>query len=124
MQTQKGISLLEVMISLLLLSILLLGIDGLQVASLQKAKANYYYTVALSQLHAISQLIKFIKEGDITNQINEWNEQNKQALPNGRGEVTGHYPNYRLSIYWGNDKQTTCSNNKIGKQGCLQLIIE
>ena len=56
-------------------------------------------------------------------EINEWNEQNKKILPNSKGVISGHYPNYQLSLYWGKQTSVECKNNKIGNSGCLRIQI-
>lgn len=120
---QSGYSLIEVLISLLLLSLLLLGLDALQIDALHKSKANYYYSIASEQLMNITTYLKLVKNANYENQYNEWQSQNHDLLPQGKGCIKGSYPNYDISISWGNQPNCVCPYNKFGESGCLRIAI-
>ena len=58
-------------------------------------------------------------------QIAIWNTENKISLPQGVGQVEGHFPTYRISIYWGKITPP-CQQNQLGNSGCLveNIIVE
>ena len=107
----NGTSLMEVLISLVLISILLLGIDAVQIISLQKTKINYYVAVAEQQ---IISMMEGMKDTEI------WNQQNQEVLPQGRGVLTDKV----ISIFWGNMNGENCESNKIKKDGCIRYNLD
>lgn len=119
----KGVSLIEILISFFIFSLLLLGLDAMQVTALRQAKANYYFTVATQQAQSMAEYLRVIKEDNWQPQFNLWNKQNKEVLPQGRGMIQGHYPSYTLTIFWGKETSLTCENNKTGQSGCINLVI-
>jgi hypothetical protein len=119
MQTQTGASLIELLISFLLLSILLLGVDAVQITALQKAKANYYFSVATQQLNILTEHLVHEKPIDTTALLAAWNQQNQAVLPQGRGMLH----NNKITIFWGDTNESICEHNKIGQQGCLQRSL-
>lgn len=119
----KGASLIEVLISFFIFSLLLLGLDAMQITALRQAKANYYFNVATQQLQAMTEYLSIIKEDNWQSQFQLWNKQNKELLPQGRGTIQGQYPSYSLAIFWGKEKDLICENSKIGQSGCLNFVV-
>jgi len=110
MHKNSGATLMEVLISLILLSILLLGIDAVQVISLQKSKINYYVAAAEQQIISMMERMKITKDAEI------WNQQNMEMLPQGRGVITEK----AVSIFWGSGNGENCESNQIKKDGCIR----
>lgn len=121
--SKLGTSLIEVMISLLLLSIFLFGLDATQITALSHTKAAYFFSVAVQQVKQMGERLIACKKNHCDQQITLWNQQNAEVLPQGRGKVSGSYPDYLITLFWGNKKREVCQQNKIGKEGCLQLKI-
>lgn len=119
MHTHEGSSLIEILISLLILSILLLGVDAMQITSLRETRASYYFSVATQQLQIMSERLHSLKARDINEQLTQWNKQNNEVLPQGHGVISGDYPHFTLTIFWGNADTNECNKNKIGQSGCL-----
>ena len=115
----RGTSLIEVLISLLLLSLFLLGFDAMQMASLRAAKADYYFHVATSQLEFIRERLIIAK--NIHEELANWNQLNQQVLPQGIGFIEGDYPNFHISVAWGG--LHSCKQNKVGRTGCVSAVI-
>lgn len=111
----SGTSLIEVLISLFLISLLLLGLDAVQLFSLRQSKINYYYAIALQQIQNLHEELTVTNRPD----LDFWNLQNQQVLPQGRGELSA----YAISIFWGNRDEKTCDKTKIRENGCLQLRL-
>lgn len=97
---KNGFSLIEVLISLLILSLILLGFDAMEIDALRENRNAYYFSVAENQLNSIAQRIQAHPQ-DITKQLMIWNQQNQQILPQGKGNVSGLFPNYIVTIFWG-----------------------
>lgn len=122
MKDVSGMSLIEILISLLLLSILLLGFDAMQIKSLQVAKQSYFYTIAEQQLDQIIERLLASKTLNSADQIAAWNRENINLLPQGRSQVVGRYPHYTISIMWGGMNNLSCPSNKIGRENCLTIV--
>lgn len=121
-RTQSGVSLIEILISIILLSILLLGVDAMQITTLQRAKTNYYFAVATQQLNILTEQLKLEKH-DVSVLLSAWNKQNQIVLPQGRGTIQGDFPHYELTIFWGNKNASECKTNKIAQIRCLRILL-
>ncbi|SRR5579883_1256468 len=119
MRSHIGSSLIEILVSLLILSLMLLGFDAMQLAALQKAKAAYYFSVATQQLEVMSERLRALGEGNTEDLLQAWNQQNQTVLPQGRGTLSGGYPDFTLAIFWGAVTESQCTKNTIGQSGCL-----
>jgi Tfp pilus assembly protein PilV len=117
----SGFSFIEIMISLFIMSLLLLGFDAMQIVSLRESKSVYYFSVASQQLQNMIERLEFLQGADHAKQLTLWNQQNKAVLPQGRGMIEGSFPNYLITLYWGNSKNFTCLKNKMGPSGCLRF---
>ncbi len=119
----QGFTLLEVLISLVLLSFILLGFDEMEIYSLRSTCAAYYFHLATEQLNSMIERLHTVgMRPSINEQIEIWNSQNKQLLPAGEGEVIGNYPNYTITVYWG-DAPHICQEIHIGQSGCIKRSI-
>jgi Tfp pilus assembly protein PilV len=106
---QSGSSFVELIISMLLMSIMLLGLDAMQVASLRESQAIYYVNTAIQQIHSFNAANKV--------NTNEWNRINAELLPQGRGMIKDR----GVAVFWGNVSDTLCAVNQIGQSGCIKL---
>jgi Tfp pilus assembly protein PilV len=123
MMRHAGFSLIEVLVSFFLLSLMLLGLDAMQITALRQAKTACYFSVATQQLNVMAERLDVLKDSDPTEQLTRWNQQNQTVLPQGRGTLSGNYPQFLLSIFWGDKNIQKCNQNKIGQSGCLHLIV-
>jgi len=114
MHSSTGSTFIEILISLLLISILLFGVDAMQILSLRLTKIHYYYAVAEQQMNNMIQRLSV----DHTPDIATWNKQNQMVLPEGRGEI-----NNKLKLVWGNMNAEKCESNKMDYAGCLQIPL-
>lgn len=111
----SGFTLLEILISLFLLSLILLGLDAMELAALREAQTAYSFAVAAEQAKAISGRIRVKQGRDMT----EW----VQHLTNGKGSVRGNYPHQQIIIFWGAQEMHACEKDIIKKNGCLHLDL-
>lgn len=115
-----GFSLIEVLVSLLLLSLILMGFDAFCLSSVRGLREDYYFTQASNQVSMMSERLRALDAADgMHEQIEQWNKENATVLPLGKGEVSGSYPNYVITVYWG-EKQSECTNMRIGGAGCIR----
>src|SRR5207253_11148603 len=105
MPNLSGTTLIEILISLLLISLLLLGVDVMQIVSLRQTQANYYVTVAEQQMNNMLERLTINPHAD----LETWNKQNREVLPEGRGVINHD----ELAIYWGNISEQNCATNKM-----------
>lgn len=118
MKKNHGFTLLEVLISLFLLSLLLLGVTAAQVAALREARGAYYFQQARMLAENMSEYL-VVHGGDVSRYEQSWREQINQALPDASGTVSGSYSDYRVVIQWGGMK--SCDKNLIGGAGCCVI---
>jgi len=119
-----GFSFIEVLVSLLLLSMLLLGADALEIYALRAHRVNDYFSVASLQIQNIAERLKVHQAFVSTSTVEmEWNQQNQLVLPGGRGVIEGVFPHYKISIFWGELSETHCQKNQLGQSGCIQQMI-
>jgi len=119
---QSGFNLIEVMVSLVIFSIGLLGLAGLQQVGLAQNTTAMQRTIAMSQAYDLIDRMRNNKTTDysaasaasvpncITAPCNssqiasydlyEWNLAIANALPNGVGFITGSITSYTVSVAW------------------------
>lgn len=111
MLKNKGFTLIEVLITLVVLSIALLGVGILQVKALQYSYASYQRSVATLQA---DDLVERLWAGMCAlpasrNTISaEWVTSNTSSLPNWSGslayDATGNIPIYTVTVSWQDNK--------------------
>lgn len=116
-----GFTLIEVLVSLLILSLILITFDEMERIAGQKNREAYLMSVASSQLHNMSERLKALaNHQDFNQQIAIWNQQNAMVLPNGIGFVLGSYPVYQVSLFWGRKTtQQICRGIQRGEINCM-----
>jgi len=119
-----GFTFIEVLISLLILSIVLLGLDFMHLRAMRDAESAWFISTATLQLDNLSErLFSLTTPDDLNKEITAWNLDNQISLPNGRGVVTGVFPNFVATVFWGN-QISTCEKNQTGLSGCIREIIQ
>ena len=121
MLNKLGYSFIELLISLIILSIMLLGFDATLLVSLEKRKTIFDYAIALQQLKSMAELLQ-ISHGKVGAYLPIWIKQVAAVLPNGKGEVVEELLNWRIVIKWGEFTQD-CTYNKISHNGCVFIRI-
>lgn len=134
---QAGLSLLEVMITVVILSLGLLGLAGLQITGLQNTRNAYYSSIANQHIQSMAELIRSdvtnmrtgrydnlgsCKEEGCTNTCDKdekkcpshqaWLSQVATALPGGAGRVreTSNGSNaFYIAVLWSDPQLTSTS---------------
>ncbi len=102
----SGFSVLEVLISLMLISLFLLGIEGSQLYALRSNQQAYFLSLAMNQLQSLAERLQVHSSvDDLEFYLQQWNEQNKKLLPQGVGRLNGNYPNYKITLFWKGERQ-------------------
>jgi prepilin-type N-terminal cleavage/methylation domain-containing protein len=111
----RGFTLLEIIFTLFILSLLLAGLSASSLISTTANRSSYYFAVAANQIQNFREQIQMLSADDFQKKFLEWNDENKNLLPNGTGEIsqTGI-----LSIRWGLTRGI-CSHTQAGVSGCI-----
>lgn len=117
---RHGYSFIEVLISLFLLSITLIGIDAIGITAFRQAEATYDVNVANQQLRNLIERLKITSKTQLDFYIQQWNYQNQQLLPKGEGIILSLEP-LHIKLWWGNTTSATCTANISDISGCLQI---
>jgi prepilin-type N-terminal cleavage/methylation domain-containing protein len=94
----NGFSFVEVLVALLLLSVGMLHFMQQQTKLKSSLQHTYFKSVALQQ--ALSLLDRWEANSNKTDQLVEWNDENKELLPGGRGECRFDGNRVSISICW------------------------
>ncbi len=94
-------TLIEVLISLFLLSIMLCGLALNQIQGMRTLNQNARQLIAIEQLNLIVSQLNLLTVYPSAAIIDAWQQQCRTRLANGHGRVTGRYPDYRIEITWG-----------------------
>lgn len=148
---QKGFNLIEVMLSLVIFSVGLLGLAGLQQVGLTQNSTAMQRTVAMSQAYDILDRMRNNKNVDYTSatasnspncitsacpsaanlanfDLYEWEQSLASALPNGKGFLTGGPTGYTVYIGWDEGRQglipTSCIPPNPTPTGIKCILIQ
>lgn len=110
--TLCGVTLIEVLISLFVLSLLLLSLDAVQLLSFKNAQAVYYFNIAIQRVDLL------LAHPDRESYLAEWQMENKIYLP----QVEGVLLPDKVIVRWGGMKNE-CEHSVMEKVGCLNVSI-
>lgn len=95
---ESGSSLIEIVLSLMLISMSLLGLMRLHILALQVTDNAFLQSIAVVQLQSIIDRLA-VNPNHPTDALHHWNKDNKRLLPSGMGFVTGQQP-YLIRLTW------------------------
>lgn len=100
----KGFTLLEILIALLILSIGLLGFAYAQIISLRHNDAAYLQTIATIQNSSLAERLYICAAAHSTacsaQQIDIWKTENKTLLPQVESSVRHYSEHYTITLRW------------------------
>lgn len=125
---QGGFTLLEILVAIVVVSLGLLGLAGLQASTLRNNQIAYYRAVAVQQTYDMADRIRANQAGSRGGNYNnltagspadpdcvanvctaaqiatadhsQWNNNNARLLPNGTGTVAGNGTVFVITIAW------------------------
>lgn len=115
-----GLTLFEVLVSLFIFSLLLLGLDVMELSALHLGRQAYFTDLAGQQLRNMEERLRMLGESEGLNPlIAAWERENKHILPQGAGLVSGNYPDYTITVYWGGQRELVCKKSPGEYAGCI-----
>lgn len=97
----KGFALIEVLVALLLFSLGLLGIAGMQIVSLRHTQEAYWQSVADMQLLSFFECLRANRTPSIREPEKiDWNMQNIRLLPQGNGSYQCNTEGCTVYLEW------------------------
>lgn len=150
---QSGVSLIEVLVSVIVMAIGLLGLAALQGSAVRFNHSAELRSIANSQAQSMIDRMRANKQGVESGFYNnlsglpsqtqcsacspaqlaqydlyQFNTTNAQLLPSGQGQVTGNGRVFTITIFWDNDRSgatgTNCSGNTALDLTCLSMSVE
>lgn len=120
----RGYSLIEILVSLSILSFMLLSYDAMQFRALYEASVAHREAIALNQLTTMEQIIQSAAPNRYSREFTLWNKDNQAQLPHGEGRVLSYASKHVIELWWGDHPEKACRENQIGMSGCLRAIVE
>jgi len=132
---------MEILVTIVVLAIGLLGLAGLQVSGLQNNQSSYYRTVAMQQSYNIADRVRANPAGVQAGAYNsisgvgsdpgcigtgctaaqmaqydqyQWNTDNGQLLPSGQGTVTRNGNIFTVTMMWDDQRTGATGTNCSG----------
>jgi len=97
----SGLTLFEVLLSLLLLSTVLLGLEATELAALRLHYKAYFSSLAEQQLHSLQERLRLLGSGPgLDAHLAAWTLENQRLLPHSASRVAGLFPHYTLTLCW------------------------
>lgn len=98
-QRQQGVSMVEVLVTMLVTSIGLLGVASLQTVGVRMARDSGLMSQASFMATNMADRLRG-NEDYSADDVNAWNDEIKQVLPNGSGEVDSVEDVYTITVTW------------------------
>ncbi len=95
-RNQYGLTLIEVLIALLILSTALFGLLSALAIALRNTQHAYYTSVAAQQAHNVAEKLRL----DPANSMPKWQQHLTELLPNGIGQFNRDRDAIRIEIHW------------------------
>lgn len=94
-----GFSLIEVLMSLFLFSLMLLGLENITIYAARENNQAWVRAVMINQITSMSERLHTLTdETDFNKVVTLWNLENSTILNQPRSNVVGTYPNYIIHL--------------------------
>lgn len=120
MRYSCGFTLLEVMISLFILSLVLFGVTAAEINALREARGILYFNRAVSLNENMAEYL--LVYGDASGYLPQWQHEVQRTLPDASAAVTGFSPHFTISITWGG-RDLACHQSKAALSGCVSYTV-
>jgi Tfp pilus assembly protein PilV len=108
-----GFSLVEVLISLTVISFGLLGLLDAQLVAMADNHNIYLQKCAINQINTLAEQLRADSSASARNQtILSWQNNIKKMFPEGSTDVIQDNSIYRVTIKWSEDRQITTTTNR------------
>lgn len=153
MVRDAGFSMLEILVSLVVLSIGLLGLAALQTTAMRFNHDGHLLSIAVSQANMMADRMRANKAGVTAGDYNtlsgiptppacttcspaqraqkdlyDWNTRNAAALPSGQGTVTAAGGLFSITVRWDNERTgvtgTGCSGDSSVDLACVTVSLQ
>lgn len=121
MPNVNGFTLLEIIISLFLLSIVLLGVDAAQVLVMRDSRGIYYFNQASVMAANMAEYL-VAHHGDTSGYERKWQLKIAEILPISSGYVSRSQSSHVVKVWWGGESRE-CRKTKQGVKGCVVLNV-
>jgi Tfp pilus assembly protein PilV len=100
-----GFSFIEVMIACFLLSFTMMGFMIFQIEMLKNSHHLYLQSIATIQANNLSERLKANHSSTLLNrELDEWNQQNRDLLPDGIGKYQCSLSHCEVDLQWRENK--------------------
>lgn len=123
----EGTTLLEILISLIILSTGLLALAKSQIHSLQYHNAQYFYTFAINQVINLAEIIQAYSTHDaIQPWIKDWQQACAKTLPHAETRVEKHTGYYEIFLAWKIENQSvfSCNQPSFTNYDCVNFTVQ
>lgn len=134
---QHGFTLLEAMIALVIFSVGLLGLAGMQMTGLQSNHSAMLRTIATQQSYDMAERLRSNRAGKYLNpqassvesaDLTDWNNVNAKLLPSGKGDIKAVAGGgFLVTVRWDEDRSgatgTNCKASDPNDLKCIQLSV-
>ncbi|HMA98346.1 MAG TPA: type IV pilus modification protein PilV [Wenzhouxiangella sp.] len=103
-RSQRGMSLIEVLVALLVLSIGLLGLAALQSFTLQANQGAYHRTQAVNTAYEVADFLRANRGNPGAIDFSVWNTRISQQLPAGALAVNWLDPFAQITVTWQDER--------------------
>jgi len=121
----SGLTLIEVLFSLMVLSLTLLGLEAMELTAWHSNLNAYYLSQVEQQIDNLQEILRFFAgSGKADQQIQLWEQETRLILPQAAIKLSGEYPFYHLRLTWGEVHKGSCEIKREEHSGCVQEEIK
>ena len=101
--TISGVTLIEILITLLIISVGLIALLAMTTHSLKATRYAFYSGVALQQAKSLAEYQVYLKHS--THLLTTWNQDNQRLLPQGHGDLHSENGSDVITVNWYDNNQ-------------------
>lgn len=113
----------EFLISLIVISLVLVGIDAAQLTAMRTVHNQYYLYLAKVRLHALMERANSHAGQLSPYEIEHWRYENERVLPKSQVSITDQGTALQVVLSWGDQSLEQCKEISKEYVKCLTLLI-